>query len=218
VRFAVCLGLPLVLTFALHGIADATSPPAADPQAADVAPPLRNAALFSPIPGGYIGGWAGDTGLDIAASFRPVYALAAGTIDYSEYGHTLWRTGKDTAFSVRLKLDVPIPRKDRHGKEHMITHVYYTHLSKLVRVVAEDADPKTKPHVAGGERIATSGIGNGVAHLHLGLLLDGQVEQDSWDTLLVEDEIRGVMGGYKNGELLPAVAASKRPTTPAGAI
>jgi murein DD-endopeptidase MepM/ murein hydrolase activator NlpD len=168
-----------------------------------VSPNLRNSRLWSPLPGGYVGGWAGDTGLDIAATFRPVFAIAAGTLEYSEKGHTLWQTGRDTANSVRLRLDEPITWKDRHGKDRRITHVYYTHLSALDRNVAETADASSKPHVAGGERLGISGIGNGVPHLHLGLLLDGEVEQDSWDTLLVEGEIRTVMGGYKNGEKMP---------------
>lgn len=59
-------------------------------------------------------------------------------------------------------------------------------------------------HVEAGEQIGVSGIGNHVAHLHLGLLLDGQVEQDSWDWILRDDEIRKLFAGYKNGELLPS--------------
>jgi murein DD-endopeptidase MepM/ murein hydrolase activator NlpD len=191
---------------------DARSEVAAKPSGAapERAPILRNKELWSPLPGGYVGGWAGDTGLDIAASFRPVYALAAGTLDYAEKGHTQWQTGRDTANSVRLRLDKPIPWKDRHGRNRLITHVYYTHLSSLERVVAEGADPKTKPRVDGGTRLGVSGIGNGVPHLHLGLLLDGQVEQDSWDTLLVEGEVRAVLGGYRNGELLPGLVPRAR--------
>jgi murein DD-endopeptidase MepM/ murein hydrolase activator NlpD len=34
------------------------------------------------MPGGYIGGWYGDTGLDIAGNHLPVYAVAAGILDY----------------------------------------------------------------------------------------------------------------------------------------
>ena len=41
------------------------------------------------------------------------------------------------------------------------------------------------------------------SHLHLGLLLDNQVEQDSWTFILREGDIRKTMGSYKNGELLP---------------
>jgi hypothetical protein len=162
--------------------------------ATPTAPKLKNQALFSPIPGGFLGGWNGDTGLDVSASFRPVHAIAAGTLDYSESGHTLWTRGKDTPNSVRLKLDTPIPWK----KDHKITHVYYTHLSAL-ETVQHEADTEKK-HVEGGDKLGVSGIGNGVPHLHIGLLLDGNVEQDSWDTLLVEGDIRKVFGGYKNGE------------------
>jgi len=54
-------------------------------------------------------------------------------------------------------------------------------------------------HVEAGERLGTSGIANGSWHLHLGLLLDGRVEQDDWDYILREDEVRSVLGGYANG-------------------
>lgn len=156
---------------------------------------LRNAKLFNPLPGGFIGGWHGDTGLDISASFRPVYALASGTLEYSERGHTLWTRGKDTPHSIRIRLDEPISYKGR-----FVTHVYYTHLSALEYAQPEHAS--FHEHVEGGEQIGTTGIGNGVPHLHLGLLLDDHVDQDAWDTLLVEGDIRAVLGGYRNGEAL----------------
>jgi hypothetical protein len=157
---------------------------------------LRNPALSSPMPGGSLGGWGGDTGLDIAGDHLAVYALAAGTLDYSEWGHTRWTTGKDTAYSVRLALDEPIAWGDRR-----ITHVYYTHLSKVDTNQPEGSP--TKKHVARGEHIAVSGIGNGTPHLHLGLLLDGQVEQDSWTYILREHEVRRALGNYKAGARLP---------------
>ena len=159
-------------------------------------PPLRDTRFHSPMPGGYIGGWYGDTGLDIAGNHLPVYAIAAGTLDYAERGHTLWMNPPDTPYSVRIALDEPIAFKG-----HRITHVYYTHLSHLEREQPEGA--RVRRHVEAGEQIATSGIGNGVSHLHLGLLLDGLVEQDSWDGILREDDIRKVLGAYKNGQLLP---------------
>jgi hypothetical protein len=169
------------------------APPVASPGPPPPPPKLRNPALWSPIPGGILGGWNGDTGLDVSANFRPVHALAAGTLDYSESGHTLWKRGKDTPNSVRLKLDTPIPWRERR-----ITHVYYTHLSSLETVQREG--DREKKHVDGGDKLGVSGIGNGVPHLHIGLLLDDNVEQDSWDTLLVEGDVRKVFGGYKNGE------------------
>lgn len=173
---------------------------AAPPEAPVKSPALRSGNLNSPMPGGYLGGWDGDTGLDIAGNHLDVYALAAGTLDYSEWGHTLWKSGKDTPYSVRLALDTPIDFESR-GTKQKITHVYYTHLSKVETTQPEGS--KTRKHVEAGEKIAVSGIGNGVPHLHLGLLLDGQVEQDSWTYILREGEIRKVMGNYKNGELLP---------------
>lgn len=176
------------------------APPTVDAEAGDAGPPrsapLRNAALRSPMPRGNLGGWAGDTGLDILGDHLEVFAIAAGTLDYSERGHTLWTRGRDTPLSVRLALDAPIPWGERK-----ITHVYYTHLSRLETVQPEGAT--TRRHVEAGERLGVSGIGNGTPHLHLGLLLDGQVAQDSWTYILREGEVRKVLGGYANGARLP---------------
>lgn len=159
-------------------------------------PPLRNGRLMSPLPGGVLAGYAGDTGLDIAGNRVAVHAIAAGTLDYSERGHTRWVGGSDTPNSVRLALDVPVA----FGKRR-VTHVYYTHLSSLAFSKAE-GDP-LRIHVEAGEMLGVSGIGNGMPHLHVGLLLDGRVEQDSWDFILREHEVREVFGGYRNGERLP---------------
>ncbi|CAN5453407.1 hypothetical protein BH09MYX1_BH09MYX1_48610 [soil metagenome] len=186
-------------------IAQATTAAMPGPDLSDLAPAippellspaLRNASLRSPMPGGSIGGWYGDTGVDISGRYLAVYAIGDGTLDYSERGHTRWTGPGDTAFSVRLKLEPPISWKGRK-----VTHVYYTHLSAVVTNQPEAASAKKR--VVAGEPIATSGIGNGVPHLHLGLLLDDEVEQDSWEFILREDAVRAVMGGYKNGETLP---------------
>ncbi len=158
--------------------------------------PLRNPALRSPMPGGSMSGYAGDTGLDIAGRFMPVHAIGDGVLEYSEWGHTRWRGPNDTAYSIRLHLDTPI-----QVGAHRVTHVYYTHLSAVVTEQAEGSS--TKKRVVAGERIATSGIANGSPHLHLGLLLDDQVEQDDWEYILREDAVRRVLGGYRNGETLP---------------
>jgi murein DD-endopeptidase MepM/ murein hydrolase activator NlpD len=166
------------------------------PSTAPRSPSLRDLRFRSPMPGGYIGGWFGDTGLDIAGDHLPVYAIAAGTLDYAERGHTLWMTAPDTPLSVRIALDDPID-----WKGHRVTHVYYTHMSRL-EVEQADGAP-VRHHVEAGQLIGTSGVGNHVAHLHLGVLMDGLVEQDSWDGIMREDDIRKLFGGYKNGELLP---------------
>lgn len=166
--------------------ADAPSPPAL---LKDLAPRLPN-GLFNPMPGGILAGYRADTGLDIAGFRRPVHALASGTLDYSEAGHTLWTSKSDSPYCVRLALDAPIPWKGRR-----ITHVYYAHLHAIEHHQPEGA-PRTR--VQGGERLGVSGIANGSPHLHLGLLLDGRVDQ-SWGTFLLEDEVREVLGGYRKG-------------------
>ncbi len=147
------------------------------------------------MPGGVIAGYQADTGLDIAGSPRPVYALAAGTLDYSEPGHTLWTGPSDTANCVRFELDEPIPYKGRK-----ITHVYYAHLSRLATLQHEGEAPRR--HVEAGEMLGVSGVARHSPHLHIGLLLDGEVEQ-YWGTFLLADEIRRVLGGYRNGQRLP---------------
>ncbi len=162
-------------------------------------PPLRNPRLRSPLPSGLLAGYAGDTGLDISGRALPVFALAAGTLDYSERGHTRWTTGRDTPNSVRLALDQPLAVGAADPRR--VTHAYYTHMASLVFQQTEGAP--TRRRIAAGELLGISGVGNGVPHLHLGLLCDGQLEQDSWAGLLREHEIRRLLGGYANGERLP---------------
>lgn len=209
------LGPPPLLALGLRFSPIAvTIPPAAAPErvagpavavaVAVVEPPReavgpRSAALPSgfhnPMPGGVMAGYQADTGLDIAGSPRPVYALASGTLDYAEPGHTLWTGPSDTANCVRFELDSPIPWKGRQ-----ITHVYYAHLSKLAHLQPEGAAPRR--HVEAGELLGSSGVANHSPHLHIGFLLDGEVEQ-YWGTFLLADEVRKVLGGYRNGDVLP---------------
>lgn len=163
-------------------------------------PPRPRSALlpggfYNPMPGGVFAGYQADTGLDVAGSPRPVYALAAGTLDYSEPGHTLWTGPSDTANCVRFELDAPIAWK---GKR--ITHVYYAHLSALETLQREGEAPRR--HVEGGELLGKSGVARHSPHLHIGLLLDGDVSQRYWGTFLLADEVRQVMGGYRNGDRL----------------
>lgn len=146
------------------------------------------------MPGGIFKGYQADTGLDIAGFKLPVYALAAGTLDYSEAGHTLWTGSGDSRYTIRFKLDTPIPWKD-----HLITHVYYGHLSQI-EYAQREGEP-TRRHVEGGELLGVSGMARGSPHLHVGLLLDGRTAQ-FWGTFLLADEIREVLGGYRNGQRL----------------
>lgn len=156
--------------------------------------PLPN-GLHNPMPGGFLAGWGGDTGLDIGGFKQPVFALGAGTLDYAEEGHTRWNGKGDSPFAVRLALDEPIPFGTRK-----ITHVWYAHLSKVDHPQAEGA--KERKRVAAGERLGISGMANGAPHLHLGLLLDGETSQDA-GTFLGEADIRGVLGKLPNKTRLP---------------
>lgn len=174
-------------------------PRVAGAEAPVLSPTLRNTKLRSPLPGGVFAGYAGDTGLDIGGSALSVHAIADGTLDYAERGHTRWTSPRDTAMSVRLALDEPIP----WGK-HKVTHVYYTHMARLDFQKAEGEAKVIR--VASGQRLGTSGTANGIPHLHLGLLCDGQVEQDSWEFILRENEVRKLLGGYTNGERLAPLA------------
>lgn len=159
---------------------------------------LRALHLRNPMPGGLFAGYAGDTGLDLVGAPRAVYALAAATVDYAEKGHTRWTGPKDSPYCVRLTLDEPIAWK---GKK--ITHAYYAHLSAVAFEQPESA--KKKRRVEPGELLGTSGTARGVPHLHLGLLLDNEVEQDDWTFILREGEVRAALGGYTNGEVLPKI-------------
>lgn len=159
--------------------------------------PLRFASLHSPMPGGIFAGYPGDTGLDLVGSPRAVYAIADAKVDYAEKGHTRWTGPKDSPYCVRLTLDQPIAWKGRK-----ITHAYYAHLSGVAFEQKEGGD---KRHVRAGEQLGTSGVARGVPHLHLGLLLDGEVEQDDWTFILREGDVRAALGGYANGETLPKI-------------
>lgn len=155
------------------------------------------AGLFSPMPGGLLAGYSADTGLDVAGFRLPVHAIAAGTIDYAEAGHTRWTSKNDSPYTVRIRLDEPITWK----QGHVITHAYYGHLSALEVRVSEGQTPPV--HVEGGQRLGVSGWANGSPHLHLGLLLDGHVEQESWAFILDESEVRAALGAGANGRRLP---------------
>ena len=155
--------------------------------------------FHNPMPGGVMAGYRADTGLDIAGSPRPVYAIAAGTLDYSEPGHTLWVGPRDTANTVRMQLAESIPWKGRK-----ITHVWYAHLSALETHQPEGWLPRRR--IQAGEQLGISGTANHSPHLHIGMLLDNEVSQ-SWGTFLLEDEVRVVLGGYKRGAKLPEEAA-----------
>ncbi len=150
--------------------------------------------LSNPMPGGVTAGYAADTGLDLAGAPRDVFAIASGVLEYSEGGHTAWRSAADSPYAIRIRLDAPIEVGDRQ-----VTHVWYAHLSAIVEELPEGGPPV---RVAAGQRLGKSGSANGSPHLHLGLLLDGDVEQ-GWGTFLREDAVRAVLCGLGTKIHLP---------------
>lgn len=184
----------VLLGLALAGGWSAAAEPALT--ASSLSSPKLPKGLHSPMPGGMLSGYYGDTGLDIAGRLQPVYAIASGFLDYAERGHTVWRGPRDTDYCVRIELDEPILYQ---GKR--ITHVYYAHLSAVEHLQAEGTTERR--HVAAGERLGISGIANGVYHLHLGLILDGRVDQEYYSDVLREWEVRALLGGYRKGARLP---------------
>jgi hypothetical protein len=148
------------------------------------------------MPGGFTAGYPADTGLDIAGIKMPVFAIASGWIDYAEAGHSLWTSPRDTDLAIRIELDEPL---EFEGRE--VTHVWYAHLSALAFEQPEGA-PKRR-RVSAGEWLGTSGVANGSWHLHMGLLLDGDVSQ-GWGTYLLEDDARAVLCGLRARQRLPA--------------
>ncbi len=178
------------------GSASPAAPALSGPASGAAASPKLRSGLHSPMPGGQMAGYYGDTGLDISGRFQPVYAVAAGMLDYAERGHTVWRGPRDTDYCVRIELDTPLVYRGRR-----ITHMYYAHLSAVETPQPEN--PPARRHVAAGERLGVSGIANGVAHLHLGLILEGRVDQEYYADVLREWEVRELLGGYKKNERLP---------------
>ncbi|NUP05603.1 MAG: hypothetical protein HOW73_06035 [Polyangiaceae bacterium] len=157
--------------------------------------------LHNPMPGGFAAGYAADTGLDLAGMKTPVFALASGNVDYAESGHSLWTGRGDTDLAVRIELDEPIVLAD--GRK--VTHAWYAHLYELAFEQEEGVVKRRR--VAAGEYLGLSGRANGMWHLHLGLLLDGDTTQ-RWGSFLLEDEVRSVLCGLKTKTRLPALSRS----------
>jgi len=141
------------------------------------------AGIFRPITG-TDRGYAGDSGLDIAApKGTPVYAIADGTLEYSQYGKTTWTTPPDTPYSINYKLNAPITF---NGKT--IRYVFYTHLSGLVYNKQDGSSAVI--NIKKGDLLGYSGLGNNDAHLHITLY-----EQRSGSYLSME-ETRAFFGSY----------------------
>lgn len=133
-----------------------------------VTPTTGKGRLIVPVPGATAannGAYSADTGIDILVPFgTPAVAAAAGTILYSEAGHTPWRIPPDTGNSLLIQLDTPFVYQ---GQQYPF--IWYTHLSRLRYAVPDGA---AGLHVAQGETVGWTGIGNSVPHLHFGVVQD----------------------------------------------
>ena len=181
---------------------DDVPPPVGVPATTPTGPTSEPLAcgLHNPMPGAYAAGYLADTGLDLAGMGQPVFAIAAGQVDYAEAGHTAWTSPTDDDRAIRIELDEPI--KAESGS---ITHVWYAHLAELAFEQAESA--KSRRRVAAGEYLGKSGRANGMYHLHMGLLIGGETSQ-AWGTYLLEDEVREVLCGLRHKSRLPLLAST----------
>ncbi|HYE80375.1 MAG TPA: M23 family metallopeptidase [bacterium] len=134
------------------------------------------------------GAYGTDSGLDILCDVgTPVVAAAAGTIIYSEYGHTPWGTtynkGIDTPYSVLVELDRPLEDRGRKYYYH-----WYTHLKTLAFDIPDGGEGK---RIKEGTVLGTVGLGNQVPHLHFGILRDRRQRgpQDWMDPNRVADYV-----------------------------
>jgi hypothetical protein len=159
--------------------------------------------LHNPMPGGFAAGYAADTGLDIAGMKMPVFAIGSGQVVYAESGHSLWSGRGDTDLAILIALDDPI---DFEGRE--ITHVWYAHLLELAFEQPRQS-PGKRRLVKAGEFLGINGRANGMWHLHLGLLLDGDTSQ-GWGTFLLEDDVRKVLCGVRAKQRFPQQPKKKR--------
>jgi murein DD-endopeptidase MepM/ murein hydrolase activator NlpD len=151
--------------------------------------------LYNPMPGAFTAGYAADTGLDLAGMGQPVFSIATGRVVYSEPGHTAWRSPSDDDRAILIELDEPL--ETAHGR---ITHVWYAHIKELAFV--QRSTDEERRRVDGGEYLGLSGRANGMHHLHLGLLVDGDTSQ-RWGTYLGEDQVRDVLCGLRARSRLP---------------
>ena len=133
--------------------------------------------------------YEGDSGTDIGCPIRtPVFAVGDGTLIYAEWGHTMWQTPPDTAYSAKIKLDRPIKRNGR-----LYPYVFYTHLASVERLVKGQ-------RIKAGTQLGLSGVGNNVPHLHISFSedlavkkyiesLDGQdMMWDEWPQLSIQED------------------------------
>lgn len=112
-------------------------------------------------------------GIDIVGSFgTPIYAPADGTLRYSEWGRTVNKGVKETAYSASILLDntnvsyTGTWRCDNGTslqKTEKIQHIYLTHMVGIKYRTNKSGEI----HVKKGDLIGFMGIANSCVHLHM---------------------------------------------------
>lgn len=124
-----------------------------------ISPPIPNTSWKN------YGGYPEDTGLDInVPKGTKVFCPLDGYIIYSEKGHTDWNKPPDTPFSVLVKLKKPLL-----AFGVTVNFLWFTHLSKLCRVVSDSTGPV---RITKGYHLGYTGLGNSSPHLHFGMIED----------------------------------------------
>ncbi|MBQ8208651.1 MAG: peptidoglycan DD-metalloendopeptidase family protein [Clostridia bacterium] len=170
----------------------------------------ENADFLVPITGTVQGTGYEHAGVDIHASKgTPVYAVADGTIIYSEFGHTPVYSGYedvDTRYSVKIELNEPL---EYNGQTYV--NAFYTHLSGLVYEVNQN-QPATatssEPYsitVEAGDLIGYSGLGRGVPHLHFSFETFDTTDSAGYEHMGTDDLIKVL--GWSYGESITATTS-----------
>lgn len=135
----------------------------------------QNGILIYPVTGnGYIS--YNHNGIDIVTDKigTPIYAPADGTLVYSEWGHTINRGARETAYSVTIKLDKPFKYngtwsnslvQDNVGVKmsDTVTTIFMTHMVGIKNRLARGSGI----HVSQGELIGFNGVAADVSHVHI---------------------------------------------------
>lgn len=124
--------------------------------------------LTNPVPGSTWhnnGGYDADTGLDILVPMGTrCVAAADGNLEYLERSHTSWPLPDGQfPFSCRIRLKSPVTVDGV-----VYPFIWYTHMEAANPVLQD----KTEVPVTAGTLIGLSGSGNGVPHLHFGVVAD----------------------------------------------
>lgn len=131
-------------------------------------------------------------GIDIMSSFgSPVYSPVDGTLEYSEWGHTVNKGSDETAYTVSIELDKPV---NINGVA--IQEVFLTHMSGIVYRCSSISTCNRR--VQKGELLGFTGNAAGTAesigwapHLHMTLYPKGDYSS-GLSSSIIQDKVYGL--------------------------